>query len=309
MGIIQVLEKASKAYYEGTPILSDEEFDTLVEITGYKKVGFSSTKHNYQHTYPMRSLKKCVAGDKPPELKTPIVVTPKLDGSAVSLVYINKKLVLALRRGDGVKGDDITDKMKLLVAGTEPNISGLTQITGEVVAPKTTSNARNYASGALNLKNIEEFKTRDLTFIAYSMQPNLHDCWTEDMEWLFNEGFNTVIDSDWNEFPQDGKVFRTDNYIAFERAGSTAQFPKGAYALKEKKEGVVTKLLDVIWQLGKSGVVSPVAILKPIKIEDATVSRATLHNIEYITTLNLEIGCDVEVIRSGEIIPRIVRRI
>jgi len=72
---------------------------------------------------------------------------------------------------------------------------------------------------------------------------------------------------------------------------------------------VETTLLDVVWQLGKSGVVSPVAILDPVVVGEATVSRATLHNIEYIRDLDLEIGCKVEVIRSGEIIPRIVRRL
>ena len=91
--------------------------------------------------------------------------------------------------------------------------------------------------------------------------------------------------------------------------GHTSKHPRGAFALKEQAQGVATTLIDVVWQLGKSGVVSPVAILDPIDIGGATVSRATLHNIEYIRDLNLEIGCRVEVIRSGEIIPRIVRRI
>ena len=91
--------------------------------------------------------------------------------------------------------------------------------------------------------------------------------------------------------------------------GYTAHHPRGAFALKEKKDGVTTELLDVEWQVGKSGVVSPVAILRPIEVGDALVSRATLHNIEYIRSLNLEKGCSVEVIRSGEIIPRIVRRV
>jgi DNA ligase (NAD+) len=91
--------------------------------------------------------------------------------------------------------------------------------------------------------------------------------------------------------------------------GYTAHHPRGAFALKEQKKGVVTQLLGVEWQVGKSGVVSPVAILSPIKIGDAVVERATLHNIEYIRGLNLEVGCSVEVIRSGEIIPRILRRI
>ena len=73
--------------------------------------------------------------------------------------------------------------------------------------------------------------------------------------------------------------------------------------------GVVTELLDVVWQVGKSGVVSPVAILDPIMIGDANITKATLHNISYIRELGLEIGCKVEVIRSGEIIPRVVKRI
>jgi len=79
--------------------------------------------------------------------------------------------------------------------------------------------------------------------------------------------------------------------------------------LKELKEGILSKLLDVVWQVGKSGVVSPVAILDPVDIDGATVSRATLHNIQYIRSLNLELGCLVEVIRSGEIIPRVVKRV
>ena len=74
-------------------------------------------------------------------------------------------------------------------------------------------------------------------------------------------------------------------------------------------ESSSTTLEDVVWQIGKSGVVSPVAILSPITIGGAVVARATLHNIEYIRDLNLEIGCQVEVVRSGEIIPRVLRRI
>ena len=80
-------------------------------------------------------------------------------------------------------------------------------------------------------------------------------------------------------------------------------------SFKIEKEGVETTLLDVVWQVGKSGVVSPVAVLDPVEIDGANVSRATLHNIQYINDLNLDIGCRVEVIRSGEIIPRIVRRV
>ena len=80
-------------------------------------------------------------------------------------------------------------------------------------------------------------------------------------------------------------------------------------AIKEQKAGEITTLKDVEWQTGKSGVVTPVAILEPVAIGDALVQRATLHNMAHIEQLGLEIGCRVEVIRSGEIIPRIVRRV
>ena len=156
---------------------------------------------------------------------------------------------------------------------------------------------------------MEEFKARPLTFIAYDIQPKKYDYWYEEMNWLKSQGFNTVMASDWPEFPQDGLVFRIDSNDKYEELGHTARHPRGAYAFKQRQEGVVTKLLDVDWRVGKSGVVAPVAILEPVMIGDATVSRATLHNYAHIQSLGLEIGCNVEVIRSGEIIPRIVRRV
>ena len=126
---------------------------------------------------------------------------------------------------------------------------------------------------------------------------------------MAQEGFNTVDTFDYQNYPTDGMVYRINSRKSFDKMGHTAHHPRGAFALKEQKEGVHTELLDVVWQVGKSGVVSPVAILSPVEVEGAIVSRATLHNIEYIRSLDLEIGCTVEVIRSGEIIPRILGRV
>ena len=129
------------------------------------------------------------------------------------------------------------------------------------------------------------------------------------MNLLDKAGFMTVLNiKDDHPFPTDGHVYRVDPYKEFISMGYTAHHPRGSFALKKQKQGVVTVLKDVEWQVGKSGVVSPVAILEPVQIGQAKVSRATLHNIQYIRDLNLEIGCRVEVIRSGEIIPRIVGR-
>ena len=303
----EFLEKASLAYYSGCPIISDIEFDSLVAKYGYNAVGHTITD-GIPHMYRMYSLQKVFSIDDIPTPNAKYICTPKLDGAAVSLTYVNGQLALGLTRGDGNIGRDITDKLETLVPVSIP-LKGEVFITGEVVCPSTVTNARNVAAGSLNLKDLEEFKTRPLTFVAYDIQGVEYELYTEALSLLAQEGFNTVDTFDYQNYPTDGMVYRINSRKSFVKMGYTAHHPRGAFALKEQKEGVHTELLDVVWQVGKSGVVSPVAILSPVEVEGATVSRATLHNIEYIRSLDLEIGCTVEVIRSGEIIPRILSRV
>ena len=307
------LRLCNQAYVEGNPLIPDEVYDRRVENTqlanevGHIEVG----EQRYTHPYQMYSLQKVFHGeDTEPDWfsKHAHIMTTKLDGAAVSITYIDGELHQALTRGDGKQGLDITDKMRFIVP-RYIRLEGLVQITGELVAPKTIPNARNYASGALNLKDVEEFKSRDLTFIAYGVQPYITDSWLHDMKLLSDTGIESITLSDYSMFPNDGKVVRVDSNSIFESLGYTSHHPRGAFALKKRQAGVVTELLDVEWNVGKSGAVSPVAILSPCIIGDAIVSRATLHNIGYIEALGLEIGCNVEVIRSGEIIPRVVRRV
>ena len=303
------LEKASAMYYSGTPIVSDAEFDSLARLYNYDSVGHTVTD-GIPHLYRMYSLQKVFDLNSVEPSTAPMVRTPKLDGAAVSLQYVNGHLAQALTRGDGNLGRDITLKLEELVP-QQISILDKVQITGEVVAPDTIPNARNFAAGSLNLKDASEFRSRakDLRFVAYDIQGAEYERLTDAMDHLAQESFNVITHFDATGYPTDGEVFRVDNYTAFYKMGYTAHHPRGAFALKEQKDGVITELLDVVWQVGKSGVVSPVAILSPVEVGDALVSRATLHNIEYIRSLNLEIGCSVEVIRSGEIIPRIVRRV
>jgi DNA ligase (NAD+) len=308
------LSKCRDQYYKGLPIIPDEVYDRLVENTQQEfKIGHD-TDSRFAHPFPMYSLQKVFANEgTPPDYgNNAVVATPKMDGAAVSLCYVDGIFHDALTRGDGKAGLDISDKIKHIVPRSlefgKSLFSGLRQITGEIVAPKTIKNARNYAAGALNLKDVEEFKSRKLTFIVYGIQPYIGTYWLEDMK-LLDNWFNVISIGDYNCFPQDGIVFRVDKYAYYKEMGFTAHHPRGAYALKTREKGVVTKLLDVVWNTGKSGVVAPVAILEPINIGGATISRATLHNIGFINQLDLEIGCSVEVIRSGEIIPRIVRRV
>lgn len=302
-----LLQRASDAYYLGNPIMSDAEFDILSAHFNYKTVGHTVTG-GVPHFFRMYSLQNCFnLEDAPLNLKD-CVETPKMDGAAISILYIGGKLSLALTRGDGKLGQDITDKIETLVPNKIGG-GGLIQITGEVVAPKSIPNARNYAAGALNLKSIEEFVSRDLTFVAYGLEGIDSPSWSTALKNLHDYGIWTVLNFDATEYPTDGLVYRVDDMKKYKEMGYTSHHPRGAFALKEQKAGVVTTLEEVIWQVGKSGAVSPVGIFTPVDINGATVARATLHNIEYINELNLEIGCQIEVIRSGEVIPRIVRRV
>ena len=305
-----LLDEASKAYYEGKPLLSDEEFDRLAEREGYEPVGYNPDAKR-KHLFPLYSLQKVFVGeDKNPLLGLDVVETLKLDGAAIAIQYKEGKLHKVTTRGDGTAGVDVTDKFIYdNIIPYSINNYGTIQITGEIVAPKEIPNARNYAAGALNLKDVKEFLSRDLTFISYNVQPCFSESYTNDMYLLESLGFKTVTKGDWSQFPEDGRVFRVNSNIVFEDMGSTSHHPRGAYALKTREKGVVTTLLDVVWQTGKSGKVTPVAILDEIVIDDAKISRATLNNMAYIESLNLEIGCQVEVIRAGKIIPCVIGRV
>ena len=303
---------ASQAYYQGTAFLSNEEYDALFGEGG--PVG-SGEIGEFPHMRPMYSLQKYYVGEGEPPLTGNLIETPKFDGSAVSLLYSDGVFIRALTRGDGDKGRPVTEKLVLLVPPTI-ECKETIQITGEVVASINTTNSRNFSNGALNLKNIEEFKDRmvegSLVFAAYGLQFDNEELdnynYSDDLFSLRSWGFHTVSSLDSTKYPTDGKVLRLQDNVEYKRLGFTAKHPRGAYAEKTRDTPEVTKLLDVIWQTGKSGKVTPVAVLSPIVIDDAVITRATLNNMAYIDALGLEIGCMVKVIRAGKIIPCIVGR-
>lgn len=310
----QYLNEASRLYYAGNPIISDEQFDRLAESCGYSSVGAKGSGQVEQHLYQMYSLQKYYEdeGKRPLEGYSDLSMSVKLDGAAVSLLYVQGTLVRALTRGDGVEGQVITDKIlahKGLVPHTIP-LEGVHQVTGEIVAPKHIENARNYAAGSLNLKDLEEFKTRALSFFAYGIQPTLKSKFDHDLQQLKLFGFNCCNEVDLDKiYPSDGVVFRINCNKTFYELGYTSKHPRGAYARKERAEHVETKLIGVEWQVGKSGKVTPVAILEPVLIGDAMVSRATLNNPGFIEALGLQIGDVVAVVRSGEVIPCILHKV
>ena len=312
--IEQFLDSASKAYYGGSPIISDEQFDRLADSVGYNRVGAGVGTNKAKHLFQMYSLQKYYEDEdqkRPLEGVGDISSTIKLDGAALSLLYVDGQLVRAVTRGDGVEGQDVTDKFLAtnIVPHTIPQ-AGVYQVTGEIAAPINIENARNYAAGALNLKSVDEFKQRALSFFAYGIQPYINKTFDQDLKQLQNWGFGVINEPNLDKiFPCDGVVFRVNDNKQFYELGYTAKHPRGAYAKKERAEHVETRLVGVEWQVGKSGKVTPVAILEPVYIGDALVSRATLNNPGFIESLDLHIGDVVGVIRAGEIIPCITHKV
>lgn len=312
--IKQYLDIASANYYTGNPSMTDDAFDRLAESIRYNKVGAKQHENLNKHFHQMYSLQKYYEdeGNKPLVDIKDITTTAKLDGAAISVLYVDGNLVMALTRGDGIEGTSITYKMfarKDLVPLTTPRLD-THQVIGEIVASKKIPNSRNYAAGALSLKDLEEFKTRAISFYAYGVYPSIAKTFVEDMNLLSTQGFQTIYANDlYNIYPCDGIVFRVNNNAVFAEMGYTAKYPRGAYARKDRAESIETEILSVEWSVGKSGKITPVAILRPIMIGDKLVSRATLNNPGFIEMLGLCIGDTVGVILGGEIIPCITHKV
>lgn len=312
--LIQFLDNACRHYYNGVPILTDAQFDALAFSCEYHKVGAPSQGKTGKHVFPLYSLQKHYEGEstKPLQEYTDLVCTVKLDGAALSHLYVDGEYVRSLTRGDGVEGQDVTEK--ILATKLIPfkiRLPGIVQIDGELVAPKSVENARNYAAGALNLKSVDEFKTRAVDFFAYTLRGDQQsDRYDDDMRNLQRMGFKVITEKELDKvYPSDGLVFRINDNVLFENLGYTSKHPRGAYALKERAEHVETILLDVEWNVGKTGKITPTAILEPVYIGDALVSRATLNNPGFISALGLRKGDRVAVARAGEIIPCILHKV
>ena len=312
MDLLKFKETCDLAYDTGIPLITDTQYDNLFGESA--TIGRTGYRDDITHAFPLWSLQKYYPEDGETPLNINMcVATPKLDGNAVCVLYINGKFSRASTRGNGVAGKDVTNKVATLVPPYIDTYFPILQVNGEVVASKDVDNSRNQVAGLLGLKYQVDFVVRSteigVRFVAYSVSNNRYTSYLDDLEYLQEEGFLVVTDSDLEcSFPTDGVVYRINDNSKFEEMGYTSKHPRGAFAWKEKQEAVTTTLLDVIWQVGKSGKVTPVAILDPVVIGEATVAKATLNNMAFINALDLEIGCSVNVIRAGEIIPEIVSR-
>ena len=270
----------------------------------------------------------------------------KLDGFSINIYYENGKLQYATTRGDGFEGEDVTENVKtiptipLAIELDEP-----IEVRGEIFLPRSEferinserelkgeklfANPRNAAAGTIKLKDTEKVRTRKLDYRVYSVGlfENENVKTQQDLlEILDKQNFNIVecklVESieeianqcdRWErtrnelDYEIDGLVIKVNDFQLQQRFGFTSKSPKWAIAYKFKAEEVQTQVLDVDFQVGRTGAVTPVARLKPVFICGSMVSNATLHNEDEIKRLDLRIGDLVTIIKSGEIIPKIIK--
>lgn len=271
-----------------------------------------------EHNHPMLSLDKTKDFE---EVKKyfgdfAVVAMCKMDGLTCSLTYQDGELIRAETRGNGQVGEDITHNARVIPSiPKKVPVKGELVVDGEVISTKenfrrfedTYKNPRNFASGSIRLLDSNECANRGLTFVAWDEITTRYD---ENHEYYFHEkldhlsslGFTVVPnyvrpdvdeevidllkkDAEELSYPIDGLVFKFDDVGYGNSLGATSHHMNSAYAFKFYDEAYPTILRDIEWGLGRTGRISPVAIFDDIEFEDATVNRASLHNLSIIENL------------------------
>lgn len=308
-------------YYDlNKPELSDSDFDKLYDKLsevenkqGWKSsdsptVKVGGTAGKVKHPYNLYSLRKVY--DKEEVDSSFTIETPKIDGANLSLIYKNGELRLALTRGNGEFGENVTHLAQYLLGTPDfisNNLGDTIVINGECVTDNKVENFRNYVSGALGLKDEEDFFSRKIRFIAHDML-GVKMNYTSKIKILQEAGFHTVLDKICDNYPQDGKVYRVDSHEEASRLGYTSKYPRFAVALKERESlTAITTLQEVVWVVGRTGTVNPTGIVDPVELDGATVSRVTLHNLEFMESHDLGLGDLIQIERAGGVIPKFNR--
>ena len=314
----QLIQKHNQAYYDNSAsMITDAEYDQLYDkLEAMEKAqGWrdhdSPTNHvggtggKVTHPYKLYSLQKVYDEDEIEPWKKDVKL-PKIDGTNLTLIYRRGKLRMGLTRGNGEQGTDVTHLVGML-KGAPTRITTEDDevvINGECVTDNDVENYRNYVSGAIGLDSPAEFAERNIKFIAHDWLGVTMN-YTTRMKVVKNMGFYTVFDDDsWN-YPRDGVVYRTDSWDREQGAGWTSKYPRFAVALKEREiETAITTLQDVLWVVGRTGAVNPTGVVDPVVLDDATISRVTLHNIGIIEEHDLGLGDMIKIERAGGVIPK-----
>lgn len=370
-------ENNYKYYVLNAPTMSDKEFDEKMAMlerlekenpqyfdpcSPTQRVGSDITKSFKQvvHERPMLSLSNTYSVDEVTEFinriknmlgdeQFQIVGEMKFDGTSISIIYENGRMLKAITRGDGVQGDDVTDNVKTirsipLQLREGSGYPARFEVRGEILMPWTVfealnkereyneeplfANPRNAAAGTLKLQNSAEVARRKLdAYLYYLLGDNLpydnhYDNLMAMKQWGFKvsnaikllnniqevEQFISYWDIERKHLPvaTDGLVFKINSLRQQLNLGYTAKNPRWAIAYKFQAERECTKLQSVSFEVGRSGVITPVANLEPVLLSGTVVKRASLHNEDIIRNLDIHDGDMLYVEKGGEIIPKIV---
>ena len=291
----------------------------------------------------LRAFDQRVRGVEP---KVSYSVEPKVDGLSVALEYQDGQFVRGATRGDGLVGEDVTENLKTVksIPLSIPNVPGTLIVRGEVYMPKKVfhalneerekrgealfANPRNAAAGSLRQLDPKIAAQRRLDIAVFNIQwaenEDFHSH-TQGINYLADKGFKViphVICSSIEEavaqvqaigegrenypFDIDGAVIKVDDLAQRQTLGSTAKFPRWAAAYKYPPEVKPSRLTDIVIQVGRTGVLTPKAVLEPVRLAGTTVTNATLHNQDFITEKDIRIGDTVLVRKAGEIIPEVL---
>ena len=309
--------------------------DEAIEIPPAQRFGAA-----VRHARPMLSLDKAYSAEEVKswagKFEGDMIVMPKLDGIACSIRYDQRgKLVLAATRGSGTEGEDVTaNVLEIAVVPSQlPKGHGPVEVRGEVYMPLSVfqkfkeefSNPRNLAAGALRNKDPKKSAAFGLSFAAYDVLEEGLRSEREKVarlaalglpgaycEFVDREGIAAAFESFSRrraelDYEIDGVVYRADRVDEQQRLGLTAHHPRYAIAFKFQGDTGETTLHDVEWGVSRTGTITPMAMLQPIELSGAMVSRAGLHNITQFKALGLTRGAKVEVTRRGGVIPHVER--
>ncbi len=271
---------------------------------------------------------------------------PKFDGASLNIIYENGKLKQAITRGDGSIGEDVSENIRTIGSiPLVIDYKELIEIRGEIVIKKSDfddinqrraqkneplfANPRNAAAGSLRQLDTKITASRKLIFYPWGIGENSLEFnkLSQKMDFVYKLGFqkppkavisknmDDVINlyhdliSSRDEIPMmmDGMVIKIDEISLEEELGYTVKYPRWMVAFKFPAVEKVTKIKDVIVQVGRTGVLTPVALLEPVNIEGAMVERATLHNFDEIKRKDIRINDSVIIIRSGDVIPKVTK--
>jgi len=275
------------------------------------------------------------------------IAEPKVDGLAINIYYEYGQMVFAATRGDGITGEDVTDNIRSVsgIPWSLQGVPDKFEVRGEVYMSKASfaalnakqeaagdkvfANPRNAAAGSLRQLDASITASRKLSFFAYATGLNgdvFASSQSELLEKLSAQGFATqetaVLASEqsmlehyqtWQQkrpsldYEIDGMVFKVNDFKQQNALGAVARSPRWAIAYKFPAEEVETTVEAITWQVGRTGVITPVANMKPVNVAGVMVSRATLHNIQELARKDVRVGDRVVIRRAGDVIPEVVK--